>query len=69
MGLKSMSAVPLDDQIAAVKREVGMRRRVYPRWIEANKMTHQKAEQEIAAMEAVQSTLEQLRDERAPRLF
>ena len=65
--------IAIDQQIAEVQREIGMRMRVYPRWIEANTMTHQKAERQIAAMLAVQTTLEQLRDERvakvAPGLF
>ena len=53
--------ITLDEQIECVKREIGMRRRVYPRWIEAWRMTEERADHEIAAMEAVLATLESLR--------
>ena len=68
-----MATVPLDRQIACVRREVGMRRRVYPRWVASGKMTQEEADRQVEAMEAVQATLEQLRDDqrarRAPGLF
>ena len=51
-------------QIAAVERELKMRRSVYPRWIASKKMTREKADYEIGAMEAVLRTLERVRDER-----
>lgn len=37
----------------AAEREVKMRQRVYPRWIAANRITQQKADHEIAVMEAI----------------
>lgn len=37
-----------------------MRRRVYPRWIEAGKMKQATAEYEIQCMESVLATLESL---------
>lgn len=49
------------DQIACVERELKMRKRAYPRWIEAGRMTQAKADAEISAMEAVLETLEMLR--------
>lgn len=49
--------VQLAEQIEAVEREIAMRRRVYPRWIESGKMTPQKGAREIAAMVAVLATL------------
>jgi len=45
-------SVPIDEQIRCVEREIGMRERVYPRWIEAKRMTQKKADQEIEAMRA-----------------
>jgi hypothetical protein len=45
------------DQLACVVRELAMRRRVYPRWVESGKMTQAKADLEIRAMEAVAETL------------
>ena len=52
--------IKISEQIACVRREIAMRRRVYPRWIESGKMTQAKADREIAVMEAVLATLEKL---------
>lgn len=41
------------DKLAALQREVAMRKRVYPRWVESGRMTKAKAEREIAVMEAI----------------
>lgn len=41
------------DKLACVERELKMRRRVYPRWIEDGRMSAGKAAHEIAAMEAI----------------
>jgi hypothetical protein len=49
--------IPLTAQIKAVERELAMRRSVYPRQVAARKMPQAKADQEIAAMEAVLATL------------
>ena len=43
----------LDEQIECVRREIGMRRRVYPRWVEIGRITQDKADHEIACMQAV----------------
>ena len=59
--------VTISEQLACAKREVGMRKRVYPRRVEAGRMTQAKADAETAAMEAIVATLEQL--ERAERLI
>jgi len=55
-----MSTIPLSDQIACVTRELGMRRRVYPKWIESGRMKQDEADREIARMEAVLATLQGL---------
>jgi hypothetical protein len=52
--------VSIEVQVAAVKREIGMRERVYPRRVADGKMTQQKANEEIAAMQAVLETLEKI---------
>lgn len=52
--------IGLTEQVACAEREVAMRRRVYPRWVEAKKMTQQKADHEIAAMEKIAETLKTL---------
>jgi len=48
----------LDEQIACVEREIRMRERVYPRWVEAKKMSQAKADHEIACMRAALKTLQ-----------
>ena len=53
-----MTAIPLAEQIKCVKREIGMRRRNYPRWVADGRLLQSKADAEIAAMEAVLKTLE-----------
>lgn len=55
-------SIPLASQIACVEREIGMRARVYPRWVADHKLTQAKADHEIAAMQAVLRTLEAIRD-------
>lgn len=52
-----MSPIPLTEQIKCVEREISMRERVYPAWVQANRMTQRKADDEIAAMRAVLETL------------
>jgi hypothetical protein len=52
--------VPLADQIRCVGRELGLRRRVYPKWIASGRMKQDDADREIAAMEAVLATLKDL---------
>lgn len=51
---------PLHEQIACVRREISMRERVYPRWVDAGKMTDAKASHELEVMRAVLVTLEEL---------
>lgn len=47
----------LQDQIAAVKREISIRNHVYFRRVAAGQMSREKAEREIGLMEAVLETL------------
>lgn len=53
-------AVPYSVQLQCVERELGYRRRVYARRVEAGQMTRKKADQEIQDMEAVRDTLSSL---------
>jgi hypothetical protein len=50
----------LQHQILCVEREIAMRRRVYPRWVQAARMTKNAADYELACMEAVLQTLKGL---------
>jgi len=64
-----VSTITLDEQIACVRREISMRERVYPRWVESRRLTQQKADAETNAMRAVLATLEGLLARQRPELF
>ena len=59
--------VSIQEQIKCVKREIGLRQRVYPRQIEAGRMSNAKATDELKRMQAVLKTLEQV--EKGERLI
>lgn len=50
----------LADQIAAVRREIVMRERVYPWQVRNGRMSQAAADRELAAMRAVLATLEEI---------
>jgi hypothetical protein len=56
------ASIDIGTQIRAVQREIALRRQVYPKLLAAGRMTQHNADHEIAAMEAVLSTLTQVRD-------
>ena len=47
----------MDAQIKSVAREIGLRERVYHRWVASGKMRPENATYEIDAMKAVLATL------------
>ena len=49
--------IPYADQVECVERELGYRRRVYPRRVEAGQMTAAQSTRELARMEAVLETV------------
>lgn len=53
-------SVPLETQIICIKREIAMRKRVYPKWVREGRMKAHNAEIEIEAMEAVLETVEEV---------
>lgn len=55
-----MAEITLDQQIACVRREIGMRRSVFGRRVADGRTAKEKADHEITAMEAVLATLEHL---------
>ncbi len=55
-----MTAVPIQQQVDCVRRELKMRERVYPRWIASGKMTQTLAARELEAMRAVLETLQKI---------
>lgn len=52
----------LDEQLACVRREVALRMRCYPAWVQRGSMTQAWADYQLAAMQAVLTTLEGLAD-------
>jgi hypothetical protein len=52
--------VSLELQIKAAERELKMRKSAYPRWVADGRMSLEKADHEIAAMEAIVETLKKL---------
>ena len=55
--------ISLDDMIRCADREVAMRKRVYPEWVNDGRMSWDKAEHEIECMEAIAEKLKTLRKE------
>lgn len=49
--------VSFAEQLACVERELGMRRKVYPRRVTDGRMSQHKAVEEIRTLEAVADTL------------
>lgn len=52
--------ITIEQQIASVKREIGLRQSVYPKFVAAKRMSQEKADHELEAMRAVLRTLEGL---------
>ena len=50
-----------DDRVKCIEREVILRRRVYPRFVQTGKMTQKKADQEIAVMESILNMMKNLK--------
>ena len=58
----------LQSQIACVKREIALRKIVYPKRVAAKAMTQTKADEELVSMQDVLATLENVRDDRRDTL-
>lgn len=58
-----MTAFTNEQKREAALRELAMRRRVYPRWVEQQRMTQDEADRQIAIMAAIAD------DYAAPDLF
>lgn len=50
--------VSIDAQVRCVEREIAMRERVYPRWVQSGRMTPNKAREELVTMRAVLGSLQ-----------
>jgi len=60
-----LTADDLEAMRACASREVAMRKTVYPKHIDAGKMTEEKASEEVRLMEGITHLLGELRDEAA----
>lgn len=58
--MSDLFPITLAEEIAAVEREVKLRKRVYPRYVHTRRMTQEKADKEIFAMEAVLRRLKEI---------
>ena len=50
----------LKDQLDCARRELALRRNVYPKWVASGRMTQAKADHETQAMAAIVATLEKM---------
>lgn len=68
--MPDLLAVSIEEQIACVDRELSMRERVYPRWVNQHppKMTPRTMDLELSRMRAVRQTLIEVRDGRLVRV-
>lgn len=55
----------IEEQIASIERELGIRKTVYPRWVQFGRLKQEEADHEIACMEATLETLKTVQ----PNLF
>jgi len=60
--MSDLLPVTLDEEIASVRREIGLREKAYPRWVLAKRMKQTTADREIAAMRAVLDRLSRIKE-------
>ena len=63
--MNTTNDITIEQMIACVEREIGMRERVYPRWVEQKKLLQATADQELARMRAVLDLLMSIKLDRA----
>ena len=56
--------IGIDEQIAEVGREIGLRKNVYPGFVARGKLTQEEADDHLARMEAVYATLKWIKANR-----
>lgn len=47
----------IDDKIKCLRREIALRKNVYPKWVDSGRMKKEDAEREIAVMQAIHDDL------------
>ena len=58
--MSDLFPITVEDEIQELEREVALRKRVYPRWVAAGKMTKAKADRQIAVMQSAVERLKEL---------
>lgn len=46
-------AITLADQVACLRRELALRKSVYPKWVKLGKMTEREADRQIEVMQSI----------------
>jgi hypothetical protein len=59
--------ISLEAQLKEAKREIALRHKCYPAWITAKRLNQFKAEDQLAAMEAIIRTLERVIAQSSPK--
>jgi len=59
--------ITIDEQINEVKREIAMKNKVYPKWIESGSLPIAKANFQILVMEAVLISLQETAKQTSPQ--
>lgn len=54
------SQAQIENAVAELKREIALRERVYPKWIEAKKLKPEQAERQIARLKTAWTLLEMI---------
>jgi hypothetical protein len=60
----SETPIPIEAQIAEVERELAMREKVFPRWIDEKKLKPENAARCMNAMRAVLATLQSIKEKK-----
>ncbi len=58
----SDAPITLDQQIAEVRRELAIRQRVYPKWVESGRMKKDAADTSLTALQAAHDSLVALKE-------
>jgi hypothetical protein len=63
------AVIPLEHQLRCAQRELRLRRQVYPKLVDERRMTQKAADHEIALMQAIVHTLEEVLESQQLSLF
>lgn len=61
---ETVGKITILDQIGEVQREIAVRERVYPSWIQRGTLKQETADRNLARMRKVLETLQNIRDKR-----